>query len=170
MSKQEDDFQTLAKGYEDISHAILDNIENKKKDKETENQKKANMDNLLGVFHWFLDNNVVVPKRLAKFVCDSINNGTITHTIKYPRGYKVNKGYNNAMICLEIFALVLGGLNENQAIEQYAKENNKTSMAIYQAIYRYGKTARDMIPMLWDTPLTPEQSKSIDILLVHAKD
>ena len=170
MSKQEDDFQTLAKGYEDISHAILDNIENKKKDKETENQNKANMDNLLGVFHWFLDNNVVVPKRLAKFVCDSINNGTITHTIKYPRGYKVNEGFDNAILSLKIFVLVLGGLNENQAIEKYGKEHGKSSMAIYQAIWRHGKKAKDMIPMVWDTPLTPEQSKSIDILLVHAKD
>jgi hypothetical protein len=170
LSKQEDDFQTLAKGYEDISHAILDNIENKKKDEEIEKQKKANMYSLLGVLHWFLDNNVVVPKRLAKFVCDSINNGTITHTIKHSKGYKENAGYEQAMICLEIFKLVIGGLNENQAIEQYAKENNKTSMAIYQSIYRCGKNARDMIQMVWDTPLTPEQSKSIDILLVNAKD
>ena len=113
MSKQEDDFQILVKGYEDISHAILDNIENEEKKKE----KKANMDNLLGVIHWFLDN-----------------------------------------------------LNENQAIEQYAKAHNKTSTAIYKAIERHGKTARDMIQMVWDTPLTPAQSKSIDILLVHAKD
>jgi hypothetical protein len=168
LSKQEDDFQTLAKGYEDISHAILDNIENKKKDKETEKQKKANMDNLLGVLHWFLDNHVVVPKRLAKFVGDSINNGTITHTIKYPRGYKVNKGINNVKVCLEIFKYVLGGLNENQAIEKYGKEHGKDTMAIYQAIWRYGKSAKEIIPMVWDTPLTPEQSKSIDIL-VHTK-
>jgi hypothetical protein len=166
LSKQEDDIKTLAKGYEDISHAILDNIENKDKEEE----KKANMDNLLGIIHWFLDNKAVVPKRLAKFVCDSINNGTITHTTKHVKGFKENAGYDQAMICLEIFALVLGGLKENQAIEQYAKENNKTSMAIYQSIYRYGKTARDMIQMVWDTPLTPEQSKSIDILLVNAKD
>jgi len=170
LSKQEDDFQTLAKGYEDISHAILDNIENKKKDKETEKQKKANMDNLLGVLHWFLDNHVVVPKRLAKFVGDSINNGTITHTIKYPRGYKVNKGINNVKVCLEIFKSVLGGLNENQAIEKYVKEHgHQDTMAIYQAIWRYGKSAKEIIPMVWDTPLTPEQSKSIDIL-VHTKE
>ena len=166
MSKQEDDFKTLAKGYEDISIAILDNIENEEKKKE----KKANMDNLLGVIHWFIDNDVVLPKRLAKFVCDSINNGTITHTTKHERGYKENAGYESAMISLEIFKLVLGGLNENQAIEQYAKAHNKTSTAIYKAILRHGKTARDMIHMVWDTPLTPAQSKSIDILLVHAKD
>ena len=89
MSKQEDDFKTLAKGYEDSSIAILDNIENEEKKKE----KKANMDNLLGVIHWFIDNDVVLPKRLAKFVCDSINNGTITHTTKHERGYKENAGY-----------------------------------------------------------------------------
>ena len=167
MSKK-DNFQTLVKGNEQIAHAILDSIENKRNDKETENQKKDHMDSLLGIFHWFLDNNVVVPKRLAKFVCDSINNGTITHTVKYPRGYNSNAGFENAMTCLEIFSLVLGGLNKNQAIEKYAKEHNKTATSIHKAMLRHGELAADMIPLVWDTPLTPSENTLIYNTLVHA--
>ena len=164
MPKQDNSFEVLAKGYEDILHVVIDNIENK--DKEIE--KSANTDVLIKLFGWFLENNIQPPEKCAKYVAELIKNGTITHSIEKSKGFS-NKGYESAMTCLDIFNLVLQGQALTQSIEQYAKDNHIKSTEIYKRLESHGKTARNMIDMVWDTPLTPEQQLDIDSILAYVK-
>ena len=165
MPKQDNSFEVLAKGYEDILHVVIDNIENK--DKEIE--KSANTDILIKLFGWFLENNIQPPEKCAKYVAELIKNGTITHSTEKSKGFS-NKGYESAMTCLDIFNLVLQGQALNQAIEQYAKDNHMKSTEIYKRLESHGKTARNMIDMVWDTPLTPEQQLDIETILAYSKN
>ena len=164
MPKQDNSFEVLAKGYGDILHAVIDNIENK--DKVIE--RSANTDILIKLFGWFLENNIQPPEKCAKYVAELIKNGTITHSIEKSKGFS-NKGYESAMTCLDIFNLVLQGQALTQSIEQYAKDNHIKSTEIYKRLESHGKTARNMIDMVWDTPLTPEQQLDIDSILAYAK-
>jgi len=164
LPKQDNSFDVLAKGYEDILHTIIDNIENKSK----EIERSANTDILIKLFGWFLENNIQPPEKCAKYIAELIKNGIITHSIKKPKGFN-NKGYESAMTCLNIFNLVLQGEALNQAIEQYAKDNHMKSTEIYKRLENHGKTARNMIDMVWDTPLTPEQLLDIDSILTYAR-
>ena len=164
MPKQDNSFGVLAKGYADILHAVIDNIENK--DKEIE--RSANTDILIKLFGWFLENNIQPPEKCTKYVAELIKNGTITHSIEKSKGFS-NKGYESAMTCLDIFNLVLQGQALTQSIEQYAKDNHIKSTEIYKRLESHGKTARNMIDMIWDTPLTPEQQLDINSILAYAK-
>ena len=164
MPKQDNSFGVLAKGYEDILHVVIDNIENKDKGIE----RSANTDILIKLFGWFLENNIQPPEKCAKYVAELIKNGTITHSIEKLKGFS-NKGYESAMTCLDIFNLVLQGQALTQSIEQYAKDNHIKSTEIYKRLESHGKTARNMIDMVWDTPLTPEQQLDIDSILAYAK-
>ena len=164
MPKQDNPFEVLAKGYKDILHTVIDNIENK--DKVIE--RSANTDILIKLFGWFLENNIQPPEKCAKYVAELIKNGTITHSIEKSKGFS-NKGYESAMTCLDIFNLVLQGQALTQSIEQYAKDNHIKSTEIYKRLESHGKTARNMIDMVWDTPLTPEQQLDIDSILAYAK-
>jgi len=164
LSKQDNSFEVLAKGYEDILHAVIDNIENK--DKVIE--RSANTDILIKLFGWFLENNIQPPEKCTKYVAELIKNGTITHSIEKSKGFS-NKGYESAMTCLDIFNLVLQGQALTQSIEQHAKDNHIKSIEIYKRLESHGKTARNMIDMVWDTPLTPEQQLGIDSILAYAK-
>ena len=164
MPKQDNSFEVLAKGYGDILHAVIDNIENK--DKVIE--RSANTDILIKLFGWFLENNIQPPEKCAKYVAELIKNGTITHSIEKSKGFS-NKGYESAMTCLDIFNLVLQGQALTQSIEQYAKDNHIKSTEIYKRLESHGKTARNMIDMVWDTPLTPEQQLDIDSILAYVK-
>ena len=40
---------------------------------------------------------------------------------------------------------------------------------IYKYLESHGKIARDMIDMIWDTPLTPEQLLDVDSILIYAR-
>ena len=164
LPKQDNSFEVLAKGYADILHAVIDNIENK--DKVIE--RSANTDILIKLFGWFLENNIQPPEKCAKYVAELIKNGTITHSIEKSKGFS-NKGYESAMTCLDIFNLVLQGQALTQSIEQYAKDNHIKSTEIYKRLESHGKTARNMIDMVWDTPLTPEQQLDIDSILAYVK-
>ena len=164
MLKQDNSFGILAKGYADILHTVVDNIENK--DKEIE--RSANTDILIKLFGWFLENNIQPPEKCAKYIAELIKNGTITHSIEKSKGFS-NKGYQSAMTCLDIFNLVLQGQALTQSIEQYAKDNHIKSTEIYKRLESHGKTARNMIDMVWDTPLTPEQQLAINSILAYAK-
>ena len=164
MPKQDNSFEVLAKGYEDILHTLIDNIENK--DKEVE--RSANTDILIKLFGWFLENNIQPPEKCAKYIAELIKNGTITHSIEKSKTFS-NKGYQSTMTCLDIFNLVLQGQALTQSIEQYAKDNHIKSTEIYKRLESHGKTARNMIDMVWDTPLTPEQQLAINSILAYAK-
>jgi len=59
LPKQDNSFEVLAKGYADILHAVIDNIENK--DKVIE--RSANTDILIKLFGWFLENNIQPPEK-----------------------------------------------------------------------------------------------------------
>ena len=74
MPKQDNSFDVLAKGYEDILHTIIDNIENKSK----EIERSANTDILIKLFGWFLENNIQPPEKCAKYIAELIKNGIIT--------------------------------------------------------------------------------------------
>ena len=165
MPKQDNSFEVLAKGYEDILHVVIDNIENK--DKEME--KSANTDILIKLFGWFLENNIEPPEKCAKYVAELIKNGAITHSTEKSKGFS-NKGYESAMTCLDIFNLVLQGQALKESIEQYAKSNHIKSTEIYKRLECHGKIAQDIINMIWDTPLTPEQQLDINAILEYAKN
>ena len=66
LPKQDNSFEVLAKGYGDILHAVIDNIENK--DKVIE--RSANTDILIKLFGWFLENNIQPPEKCAKYVAE----------------------------------------------------------------------------------------------------
>ncbi len=164
MSEKDNSFEVLTKGYKDILHSVIDDIENNK----TVADQKSNLEILIKLFGWFLENNIQVPEKHAAFIGGLIKDGIITHSVKTSKGFS-NKGYESAMTCLDIFNLVLQGQALNQAIEQYAKDNRMKSTEIYKRLEQYGKIARDMIAMVWDTPLTSEQQLDIDSILAYTK-
>ena len=164
LSDKDNSFKLLAKGYTDILHSVIDSIESS----ESVSDQKSNLEILVKLVGWFLENNIKVPERCAKYVGLLIKDGTITHSVKSSKTFS-NKGYQNAMTCLDIFNLVLQGEALNQAIEQYAKDNHMKSTEIYKRLENHGKTARNMIDMVWDTPLTPEQLLDIDSILTYAR-
>ncbi len=165
MLKQDNPFEVLAKGYEDILHTVIDNIENK--DKEVE--RSANTDILIKLFGWFLENNIQPPEKCAKYIAELIKNGTITHSIEKSKVFD-NKGYESAMTCLDIFNLVLQGQTLNQSIEKHAKDNHIKSTEIYERLESHGETAYKMINTVWDTPLTPKQQLDINSILKYTKN
>ena len=165
MSKQDNPLEVLAKGYEDILHTVIDNIENKNKEAE----RSANTDILIKLFGWFLENNIQPPEKCAKYIAELIKNGTITHSIEKSKVFG-NKGYESAMTCLDIFNLVLQGQTLNQSIEKHAKDNHTKSTEIYERLENHGETAYKMISTVWDTPLTPKQQLDINSILTYIKN
>ena len=165
MPKQDNPFEVLAKGYKDILHTVIDNIENK--DKEVE--RSANTDILIKLFGWFLENNIQPPEKCAKYVAELIKNGTITHSIEKSKGFS-NKGYESAMTCLDIFNLVLQGQTLSQSIEKHAKDNHIKSTEIYERLESHGETAYKTINTVWDIPLTPKQQLDINSILTYTKN
>lgn len=165
LSKQDNSFDVLAKGYEDILHTIIDNIENKSK----EIERSANTDILIKLFGWFLENNIQPPEKCAKYVAELIKNGTITHSIEKSKGFS-NKGYESAMTCLDIFNLVLQGQTLSQSIEKHAKDNHIKSTEIYERLESHGETAYKTINTVWDIPLTPKQQLDINSILTYTKN
>ena len=165
MPKQDNPFEILAKGYEDILHTVIDNIENK--DKEVE--RASNTDILIKLFGWFLENNIQPPEKCAKYIAELIKNGMITHSIEKSKGFS-NKGYESAMTCFDIFNLVLQGQTLSQSIEKHAKDNHIKSTEIYERLESHGETAYKMINTVWDTPLTPKQKLDINSILTYTKN
>ena len=165
MPKQDNPFEVLAKGYKDILHTVIDNIENKNKEVE----RRANTDILIKLFGWFLENNIQPPEKCAKYIAELIKNGTITHSIEKSKGFS-NKGYESAMTCFDIFNLVLQGQTLSQSIEKHAKDNHVKSTEIYERLESHGETAYKMINTVWDTPLTPKQKLDINSILTYTKN
>ena len=161
---KDNSFELLAKGYTEILHSVIDSIEINK----SVSDKKSNLEILIKLFGWFLENDIQVPERCAKYVGRLIKDGTITHSVKSSKTFS-NKGYQSTMTCLDIFNLVLQGEALNQAIEHYAKDNHMKPTEIYKYLESHGKIARDMIDMIWDTPLTPEQLLDVDSILIYAR-
>ena len=74
---KDNSFELLAKGYTEILHSVIDSIEINK----SVSDKKSNLEILIKLFGWFLENDIQVPERCAKFVGRLIKDGTITHSV-----------------------------------------------------------------------------------------